>query len=54
MNIVITWVYPWLVSGSGVTENGFCLFKAAKSKNMTYRKIVALEILYRTIYNTSA
>ena len=36
----------------GTIENGLYLFKAAKLKNMVHRKIVELEILYRTIYNT--
>jgi hypothetical protein len=33
-------------------ESGFYLLKAAKLENMSQRKIVKLEILYRTIYNT--
>jgi hypothetical protein len=39
-----------LVLGSVVAENGFWLFKAAKSENMIHRKIVALQILYRMAY----
>ena len=45
-----TWLYPWLDLGSVAMENAFYLFKAAKFRNMVYRKIVALEILYRMVY----
>jgi hypothetical protein len=40
-----------LVPGRVVMKNGFYLLKETKSENMVHRKIVALEILYRIIYN---